>query len=86
LNAIWITPFFNCNFFWCMCTHPIDPMVIHLLCCIRNNEHTRTHDVIRDTFAAITWDVNFHMGWKQLHSFFLITFNSFLLMNRHCVH
>jgi hypothetical protein len=55
--------------FWCVCRHPIDPMAINLLCCIHNNEHTRTHDAIRNTFATITWDVSFHMGWKQLHSF-----------------
>jgi hypothetical protein len=52
-------------------------MGIYLLCYIHNNEHTRTHDAIRNTFITIARDVNFHMGWKQLHSFFSITFNSF---------
>jgi len=39
--------------FQCMCTHPIDPIGIHLLHCTHGNEHTRTHDVIRDTILAI---------------------------------
>jgi hypothetical protein len=30
----------------CVCTHPIDLMGIHLLCCVHNNEHKGTHDVI----------------------------------------
>ncbi len=61
----------------CVCTHPIDPMGIHLLSCAQNNEHIKTHDIICDTFPTIAQDVGFHMGWKQLHVFPLITFNSF---------
>jgi len=49
---------------WCVCTHPIDPMGIHLLHYVHGNECTWTHDAIRDTFAAIMQDVGFHMGWK----------------------
>jgi hypothetical protein len=30
----------------CVCTHPIDPMGIHLLCCVHNNKHKGIHDVI----------------------------------------
>jgi hypothetical protein len=45
-----------------MCTHPINLMGIHLLCCAQNNERTKTHDVICDTFPTIVWDVGFHMG------------------------
>jgi len=52
-------------------------MGIHLLCCTHNNEHIGTSDAICNTFAAITEDVSFHMGWEQLHAFFSITFNSF---------
>ncbi len=62
---------------WCVCTHPIYPMGIHLLCCARGNECTGTHDVIRDTFGTIARDVGFHMRQKQLHGFFSTTFNSF---------
>ncbi len=35
----------------CVCTHPIDPMGIHLLCCTHGNEHKRTLHVICDTFC-----------------------------------
>jgi hypothetical protein len=61
--------------FWCVCIHPIDLMGIHLLHCVHANEHIKTHDVICDTFVAIAWDVDFHVGWKQLHVFPSITFN-----------
>jgi hypothetical protein len=47
-------------------------MGIHLLRCARGNKCTRTHDA----FGAIVWDVGFHLGWKQLHVFFLNVFNS----------
>jgi hypothetical protein len=47
---------------WCVCTHPINPMGIHLLRCTRGNKHTRTHDIVRDTFATIAWDASFHVG------------------------
>jgi hypothetical protein len=52
-------------------------MGIHFLRCDHGNEHTWTHDVVRDTFVAIVWDVGFHVRWKQLHVFPLNTFNSF---------
>jgi hypothetical protein len=60
----------------CVCTHPIEPMGIHFLHCVHDNKRTRTHDIIRDTFVAIAWNDGFHMGWKQLHAFLSITFNS----------
>jgi hypothetical protein len=47
-------------------------MGIHLLCCLHGNEHTKTHDAIRNTFV-----VSFHVGWEQLHEFPSTTFNSF---------
>jgi hypothetical protein len=50
-----------------VCTHPIDFMGIHLLCCVHGNECTGTHDAICDTFATIARDANFHVGQKQLH-------------------
>jgi uncharacterized protein (DUF2237 family) len=60
----------------CVCTHPINPMGIHLLCCALGNEHIGTHNVIHDTFVAIAWDVGFHVGQKQLHVLLSTTFNS----------
>jgi hypothetical protein len=48
----------------CVCTHPIDRMNIHFLCCVHGNELTKTHDTICHSFATITWDVNFHVGWE----------------------
>ncbi len=65
------------SIFWCMCTHPIDLMGIHLLRYVHGNEGTWIHDVVRDTFVAIMWDVDFHVGWKQLHAFPSTTFNFF---------
>jgi hypothetical protein len=44
------------------------PYGIHFLCCVHGNEHTRTHDVVCDTFVAIAWNVSFHVGQKQLHA------------------
>ncbi len=52
------------SIFGCVCTHPIDIMGIHFLCCIHGNKCTRSHDVVHNTFVAIVWNVNFHMGWK----------------------
>jgi hypothetical protein len=63
------------DIFWFVCTHPIDPMGIHLLHCTHGNEHMRTHDGIHDTFVIIAWDVGFQVGWKQLHALLLTTFN-----------
>jgi len=51
-------------------------MGIHFLHCAHDNERTKTHDAICNTFAAITQDVSFHVGWEQLHVFPLMTFNS----------
>ncbi len=59
-----------------MCTHPIDPMGIHLLCYTHGNECIATHDVICDTFVAIARDVGFHVGQEQLHALLSTTFNS----------
>ncbi len=38
----------------CVYTHCINPMGIHLLCCVHGNKHIRTHDAIHNTFVAIT--------------------------------
>jgi hypothetical protein len=62
-----------------MCTHPINPIGIHLLCCAHDgNKCTKTHDVIHDIFAAIAQVyVSFHMGQEKLHVFPSTTSNSF---------
>jgi len=62
---------------WCMCTHPINVTSLHILCCAHGNEHMSTHDVVHDTFVAIAWDANFHVGQEQLHLIFSTSFHSF---------
>jgi hypothetical protein len=62
--------------FWCICTHPIHPMGIHLLHCALGNKCTTIHDAIRNTFVTIVRDVDFHVGWKQLHVFLSTMFHS----------
>jgi len=54
---------------WCICTHPIDLMGVHLLCCTHNNKCIRTHDVICNTFVAIAQSFEFHVRWVQLMCF-----------------
>jgi hypothetical protein len=70
----------------CVCTHPIDSMGIHLLCCAHGNKRIGTHDAICNNFATIMWDVSFHVGRKQFTcaSFKHIQFLS--LMNQHCAY
>jgi hypothetical protein len=55
-------PIFQLQVLLDACTHPIDPMGIHLLHCDHDNEHIGTHDGVRNTFATIVWDVGFHVG------------------------
>jgi hypothetical protein len=52
-------------------------MDIHLLCCTHGSNCTKTHDAIHDTFIAITQDVGFHVGQKQLCVFPSTMFHSF---------
>jgi hypothetical protein len=59
----------------CVCPHPINVTNVHLLCCTHGNERMDTHDAIHDTFATITWNVDFHVGWEQLHMFPSTTFH-----------
>jgi hypothetical protein len=59
----------------CVWTHFIHPMVIHLLCCVHDYEHIETHDIIRNTFIIIAWDVGFHLRQEQLHVLLSTTFN-----------
>jgi len=51
-------------------------MGIHLLHSVHDNEHTRTHDAIHDTFVVIMRDDGFHVKRKQLHALPSTTFNS----------
>jgi hypothetical protein len=52
------------SIFQCVCTHPIDPMGIHLLCCVHGNERIGIHDAIYITLSPLcemlssTWDEN----------------------------
>jgi hypothetical protein len=59
-----------------MCTHPINATNVHLLCYTHGNEHMGTHDAVHNTFAAIAWNINFHVGQKQLHTLPSTTFHS----------
>jgi len=52
-------------------------MGIHLLHYAHGNKHTRTHDVIHDTFVVIMRDAGFHVGQKKLHVLPSTTFNFF---------
>jgi hypothetical protein len=54
------------SFFWCVCTHPIDPMGIHFLRYVHGNEHMRIHDAIYDIFATITLMLAF-MSDRQIY-------------------
>jgi hypothetical protein len=66
------------SFLQCICTHHINLVGIHFLHSnIHGNEHKRIQDVICDTFVAIVWNVDFHVGWKQLHALPSTTFNFF---------
>jgi hypothetical protein len=76
LDVPWITRSFNYSLPWCVCTHPINLMGIHLLCCTHDNKHTRTHDIVHNTFATFAWDASFHVGQEQLHVDHLIKFKS----------
>jgi len=58
---------------WCVCTHPINFMGIHLLHCVHDNKHIGTHDVIHNTLAPLrkmltsAWDNNNYMHFFQSH-------------------
>jgi hypothetical protein len=75
--TFWLSSLVFFTMLGCVCTRPIDLMGIHFLRCTYNNEHTWTHDAIRDIFDAIAWNIYFHMKQEYLHAFHSITFNSF---------
>ncbi len=74
------------NILWCVCTHFIDPMGIHFLCCVHGNKHTRTHDAICDTFAAIAWDVGFPRETRTITCACFNHIQFLSLANRHCAY
>jgi hypothetical protein len=69
------------------CTHPIEPLGIHLLECAHDNEHTWTHDAMRDVVALIAWEVSFQVVCEQLHMFLSFAQPTFHwcvnIMNKH---
>jgi len=64
------------SFFQCVCTHPIDPMGIHLLCCAHDNECMGTHDAIHNIFVAIVQDIGLFVEQEQLHALLSAMFTS----------
>jgi hypothetical protein len=77
LNTIWIITSFNCK---CplKCVHTSHwPYGYSPFRYAYGNKHMGTHDVIHNTFAIIVQNVNFHMGWEQLHALSLTTFKSY---------
>jgi hypothetical protein len=51
----------------CICSEPLDPIGIHLLCCTHCGERMASHDVVWDVFTTITIDVRFHVSQEQTH-------------------
>ncbi len=69
---------------WCVYTHPINPMGIHLICCAHGNERTGTHDAIHDTFVATRcW---LPCGTKTITCTSFNHIQLFLSMNWHCAY
>jgi hypothetical protein len=62
LDMVWTTTYFNYKYPLMRMHTSHQPYGYHLLQCAQNNECTKTHDVICDTFLAIAHDVGFHMG------------------------
>jgi hypothetical protein len=69
-----------------MCTHPIDPMGIHFLCCFHGNEHTWTHDAISPHLCCHCVKCWFPCGMKTTTCASFNHVQLLLLMNWHCVH
>jgi hypothetical protein len=69
----------------CVCTHPIDLMNIHLLCCTHGNGCTRTHDTICDPLLPLHKMLTFI--WHENN--YSTSFNYvqlLLLINQQCAH
>jgi hypothetical protein len=69
----------------CMCTHPIDPMGIHLLCCAHVNKRTWTHDVFATPLLSLhgmltsMWSENNYMRFLQTCWILLVNESTFVL-------
>jgi hypothetical protein len=79
LNVIRTITSFNCRYPSMRCTHPIDPMGIHLLHCVHGNNRTRICMMQFVTLLlplckmlASTWNENNYMHLFQLCSIPLI--------------
>jgi hypothetical protein len=70
----------------CMCTHPINPMNIHLLCCVHGNECTWIHDAIYNMFFCHYMGCWFPRGAKTTTCVSFKHVQFFMLMNWHCAH
>jgi hypothetical protein len=51
----------------CICSQAINPIGIHLLCCVHGGKHMATNDAIQNSFTSIVKDVGFHVLYKQTH-------------------
>jgi len=60
-------PFIAHVFIQCICGQPIHLTRIHLCHCAHGEEHTGTHDAVRNSFASITKDVGFYILREQTH-------------------
>ncbi len=57
------------HFSRCQCGHTIDDLGIHLLCCPCGSECITTHDMFRDTIAAIILESGIHVQRNISHLF-----------------
>jgi len=57
------------HFSRCQCGHTIDDLGIHLLCCPCGSECITTHDMFRDTIAAIILESGIHVQRDISHLF-----------------
>ncbi len=46
----------------------IDPIGIHLLCCVHGGKWTATHYVVKNSLVSIARDVGFHVLHEQTHN------------------
>ncbi len=51
----------------CICSQPLDPIRIHLLCYTHGDKRMASHDVVQNVFTTITRDVGFHVSQEQIH-------------------
>jgi hypothetical protein len=56
---------------WCVCVELIDPLGMHLLRFIHDNQHTKRRDAFLSPLILIVCEIN--ITWKQLHALSLVT-------------